>query len=86
MSPLAVSSTDRSPIVRRVVSEFPVRGLIEARFNLNSVTIIRTTCDTLMNTMIMNVTGINLIALQMRVDIMFFYIHIFTPRIIITFP
>ena len=86
MSPLAVLSTGWSPIVRLVVSEFRVGGLIEARLNVNRVRVISTTRDTLMNTMIVNVTGINSVTLQIRVDIMIFHIHVFTPRIIINVP
>ena len=72
--------------MRLVVLDFPVADLIEARLNLNRVRVICTTRDTLMNTMIVNITRINFITLQMRVDIMIFHIHVFTPRIVINIP
>ena len=67
----------------RLVSEFHVRCL--ARLDLNRVRA-RSTRATLMNTISVNVTGINSITLQMRVYIMILHIHVSTQRIIVNVP
>ena len=85
MSPLAVLPTWWMPIVCRLVSELHVRCLVQAGLHLNCVPA-SSTSGTLMNTISVNVTKRKSIALQMRVYIMIFHIHVSTQRISVNIP